>query len=1103
MTQKFKFGDDGKFYYEVSEGNWKKTSSKTITLGAKKGTITDGAIQIDNAPEGQVKWEKKGNNIIVRAYNLEGKQIGKVTLSGIGKEKTVAAQAAYTASLTVNGASVIDNFFTNIYAITAKNPDKKASLKGTYLNEIITGSNKNDTIKGVGGTNTIIGKKGSDKMYSGKGQDTFEIAAGDAVMTVNKKGKEKGGDIIYKSTSDDIFDMEYGDTVKYIKNKKDLIIKSTKDGVTDKVTIKGYYDPNGTQIQNVYVNGLEIKGKENSANVLNGTDGDDNIIGGKKGDYITTGGGNDEIEGGKGNDETIIDGPGNKTFIIRKGDGNDEIASAEPKETLGTVSVLMPVEGEDILFSYAKDYQDLILTARHEDGTTESVRINNYFDVNIPIPKVDPIEGDFNTVTLNGENVENKFAEEGNTLIIGGVKVSQLIKDLEIQGSPLINYTKKLNIPASLGNANVYLGTDTSNLIVGSSGNEVMLSTGGNNYYSTGKNSSTAIFALGEGNDVVDVENFKKGTYVYDEDGDYTVTMNNVDVNNLHLIKSNVTDTKIFGHDIKNVKTFTTTDGISKAETVDLVKIGQNAKIIKGEYDENGLAGLADDASMAAIKTLLGMAPSAINSAEGVTVATGADFVFTDVDVTDTKGNADIISKLSQEVIHQDTSDALYAFLGKYGFEQNPEGKKEFAKFLFGLGETYRNMIADDPKKYNEIKTGFFNMFKTLYVGTEGDNSYTLKKSDIGATIASGKGSDTFTFSGEIGVKDVSLEDMPVYNIKSSLDDFQHDTIKFTGLTLGKDIDTLGLNIDEDNFVVNGITFDEIKEVGESEISSTVNYESEDGAGFSFADSKFSLTVQDKSQTYEFSAEHNSEDAIEYNWAVDEPKVNHFAATYADNTVITSNKASNIIEANALTDGNAQFEYTYCDGHDDVTSFGVSNDKYSVEVKSGTDLTINDLGEGDNDSLIINNSDLSKVKLFYNADTDGNIVATEEGDGLYSLVYGKSITKSNFNIETEDEETFVSLKNGASFNLNLGDAEGVEDLLYHRGNVDVAINLTDNDHAGLIDAIKADVAAWFDANQGKGYTDVYDVIASGNKNDIAGVLACYDKNLQDYLPLDA
>ena len=1079
MTQKFKFGDDGKFYYEVSEGNWKKTSSKTITLGAKKGTVIDGAIQIDNAPDGQVQWEKKGNNIIVRAYNLNGKQIGKVTLSGIAKEKTVAAQGAYTASLTVNGTSVIDNFFTNDYYITAKNINKKASLKGTYLNEIITGSDKNDTIKGIGGNNTINGKGGSDKLYSGKGEDTFVIDAGDAKMTVNKKGKEKGGDIIYKSTSADLLDMEYGTTVKYIKNKNDLIIKSTKDGVTDKVTIKGYYDPKGTKIQNVYVTGLDIEGKENSSNVLVGTDSDDNIIGGKKVDYITTAGGEDKIEGGRGNDQTIIDGSGEKTFIIRKGDGNDEIAAAVDKETLETVNIVMPNEADDIQFTYKKDYQDLILTATHEDGTIESVTINDYFNVNIPIPKVDEIEGSFNTVTLNGENVDDKIAAD--TLVIGGVKVSQLIKDLEIQGKPLTDYTKKLNIPGSLANANVYLGTEDDNLIIGSSGDEVMLSTGGDNNYTTGKNSSTAIFALGDGHDEINVSNFKKGTYIYDEDGDYTVTMNNVDVNNLHLIKSEVNNLSVFGHKIENVKALTTTNGISKAATVDLLKIGKNAAIVKGEYDEYGMAGLADDESMAAIKTLLGLAPSAINSAEGVTVATGADFEFTDIAVTDTKGNLDKISALSQQVIHNDTSDALYEFLDKYGFEQSQAGKAELAKYLFGLGEKY----ATDPSQYKEIKSEFFNMFKTLYVGTEADNTYTIKKSESGVTIASGKGSDLFTFSGEIGVKDATFLDMPVYNIKSSLSEGDQDTIKFTGLTIGKDLDTDGLVINEDDFTVEGITFEEEKESGESEITSIVDYTSEDGKGFSFAEGGFAVTVQDKARTYEFSAEHSSDATIAHNWDIDEPKINHIASIYANAAEVTSNKANNAIDYNALTDGASQLKYTYADGNDIVASSGVSNDTYNVELKSGTALTIKDQGEGDTDALVITNNDIRKIQMFYNADKNGDIVESEEGDELYSLIYGSGITKSNFLIESDEDEVDVSVKNGTTFTLNLnGASAGIEKITSDDAEIDLEATM---------EQIKENVSGWFTNYQGTAeYENVYDVLAGGNKADISGVLASYD-----------
>ena len=58
--------------------------------------------------------------------------------------------------------------------------------------------------------------------------------------------------------------------------------------------------------------------------------------------------------------------------------------------------------------------------------------------------------------------------------------------------------------------------------------------------------------------------------------------------------------------------------------------------------------------------------------------------------------------------------------------------------------------------EYNSVKNGFFNVFKNLFIGTTGDNSYTITKSNAGGIYVSDSGSDTFTFKGALADKNTT-----------------------------------------------------------------------------------------------------------------------------------------------------------------------------------------------------------------------------------------------------------------------------------------------------------------------------------------------------------
>ena len=835
--------------------------TQTIKLGSKvKDEIVSNAeITFKNDIEGQVKWTKKGNDIIITAYkaqegSLTDKVLGTITIKNVGTESIVSKQEDYAVSLATDSNENVKNFFIyDNYTIGDYESTKAQKLTGTYLDETFYGGYNNDTIKAVGGKNTVFGGQGDDKMYSGSGQDLFIISSGDAAG--------KTGDIIYGTDSKDFLELSFDDDaeISYLKNDDNLIIKVASDETTDQITVNKYF-ASSDRIQGINIDKLNINGKPKSANTLTGTEYDDIITGGTKKDTIYTGDGEDTIEANEGNDVITINGDGNKEFYMHKNDGNDLISSIGREQATGDVSLY--IGSDDAEFSFTKNFQDLTITATYSDKTTGSVTLKNYFDIAIEGTDYLTKKGDFNDVTLNDENIIDIMSADDAKVVITGIKLSKLVQ--EKYGDIL----KKagIKIPSGLTSSNIYLGTGNNDLFQGSNTKDLMVSLGGDNIYKTGKQGQTGILSLGNGNDTYNVNSFDAGTAIYDKDGSYELSMDGVNVNDIHMIKSHISNIQFSDYTVNNIKYYTDAKGLSNLASVNLTAIGDKLRELKSAAgDTTDIDEIIDNLIKAGksetINSLLKLGPSAISKFKGVSVVTGEEeFEFDDIKVTDKKGVEQTISAESQEAIHKYTSDAFYGYLSDIStkYDINVTTKRDLLKLLFTPDK-----FAISKKDYNNIKKDFFNMYKTLYTGTSGDNKYTISKSDIGAAIASGTGSDTFTFNGNIGAKfDATLsneEIKNVYTILSSFEEGDKDTISLKGYTLGKDLKFNNLKTEEGSYIINGATFLAETAGKKTGTRAEVNYIlSEDGSGYDIQDDKFEFTLKDKARTYEVSAEHSS-----------------------------------------------------------------------------------------------------------------------------------------------------------------------------------------------------------------------------------------------------
>ena len=282
------------------EGN-KKFKNETI----KMTKDSDVKVEFENAIDGQVTYESKGNDIIVTAYAQNGgvvdtkKVLGKVTLKNAGTKDIVEDGEAH---LYINGANVEDLMDPiKPYALGDATSKKKQTIKGSYLDNEITGGAGDDTVYAVGGYNGIMAGQGADKVYAGEGEDIFVIKKGDAVK----------GDTIYNADADDTLYFDYSDTPKekvgttFEKKADDLVVNVQGDNVTLNKFFTAEEPIEGFRVQYsdtldeyefgdsaILVNGEETDnhiaqiGNDKKANTLTGTNYKDMIWGGNKNDKI-------------------------------------------------------------------------------------------------------------------------------------------------------------------------------------------------------------------------------------------------------------------------------------------------------------------------------------------------------------------------------------------------------------------------------------------------------------------------------------------------------------------------------------------------------------------------------------------------------------------------------------------------------------------------------------------------------------------------------------------------------------------------------------------------------------------------------------------------
>jgi len=216
------------------------------------------------------------------------------------------------------------------YTLTQVSLPAGGRMRGTNVNDIITGSAFADSILAFGGNDSIIAGTGNDTILAGEGNDT--IIAG------------SGGDLIYVTGGRNV--IEAGDGYDYImftpRTAAQLLAEpSVIDGGADggslsvqfvgdaPLNVQALVDA-GWKFLNLSLVSFSFTG--NGDSVIVGSAMDETLYGGFGNNSISGGGGNDELTGTTGND-TLDGGPGDDLLrggggadILLGGSGNDHFA---------------------------------------------------------------------------------------------------------------------------------------------------------------------------------------------------------------------------------------------------------------------------------------------------------------------------------------------------------------------------------------------------------------------------------------------------------------------------------------------------------------------------------------------------------------------------------------------------------------------------------------------------------------------------------------------------------------------------------------------------------------------------------------------------------
>jgi len=371
--------------------------------------------------------------------------------------------------------------------------------------DVLTGTAANDVLIGGAGLDTLNGGAGNDQLLGGVGDDTYvytagqdlieEIGGADTLEFVGGITFNQVASGLMKSGNDLILQVG-GSTANQVK-LKDFFLGS--DNLVETIAFETGGQLTAAQIFGAF--GLavptpavafddSIQGLTGDDAALDGTAGNDLLQGGNGDDGLFGDAGNDRLEGGNADDildggtgnDTLVGGRGDDTYIFVAGSGHDVIDnSGGGADTLHFEGISFNQAASGLM----KSGNDLVFNV---SGGSDKVTISNWF--------------------LGGDYVMDSI-----TFASGGqLTAAQLFGAFGVNNPDPVGSPAYQNLPdeRSFGTVlagqvgdQIILGSSDDDMIDGGVDNDTLRGNAGSDYLIGGAGSDTYMFALGDGQDVI------------------------------------------------------------------------------------------------------------------------------------------------------------------------------------------------------------------------------------------------------------------------------------------------------------------------------------------------------------------------------------------------------------------------------------------------------------------------------------------------------------------------------------------------------------------------------------------------------------------------
>jgi len=387
-------GDDDVINFDIDGG--KKIGNNTVYLSQNENLTVK---LFGDTSENSFTSKISGNDVIVTVYKNKT-SLGTINFKNAGLENPAQ-------NVKIQGTNwllpAVDILAQN-YTIDKSKSKKGVKIKGTALNEIITGSKKADTIYTGSGNDTIYTGKGKDTIViNGKGNKDIYIHQNEGDKTIKFQNVKNTDNITLH-----LDDTHYRNPISGIKKGNDLYLKTLYyDYSLDKSTARTYSLLNyfNNSLTPADFSNLFFKDGDDSAKALSdyfksysinvygdkkrnvvGTDYNEYLYGTNKNDIISTGDGYDRVYAGKGNDEIKINGTGNKRIYISDNDGDKVVNVSSGFSD----RINLYINSTDILSAEIAD-NDLILYRTFDSGKTTKTEKIEYRNLLLTDNKLDMV----------------------------------------------------------------------------------------------------------------------------------------------------------------------------------------------------------------------------------------------------------------------------------------------------------------------------------------------------------------------------------------------------------------------------------------------------------------------------------------------------------------------------------------------------------------------------------------------------------------------------------------------------------------------------------------------------------------------------------------